>query len=483
MTAGTGARGALVVALLGVVVGCGDGTASPPPVVTGEPPTTRIPIVIDADFDQSDVAAIAILLRDPAVEVQAITIAGTGLVHCQAGRLVTRYLIDELGSPDIPFGCGRQAGGPDARPFPDAWRARADAAFGMDIPPQVEAGVPIDAAELLASTVDASPSAPTIVTLGPLTNLEDAFIADPTLPDRIAGIHAMLGTVDAPGNVFIDGLDEGDPLEWNAVADPSAVAAVFATDVPVSIVPLDATDDVPVPADLADRLATDHKAGAADLVYESLLRTPGRMNAEDGQQLWDELAALTVADPDLASWEEATFTVGADGRLIRDDAGRSVRFATAADRAAVEAALLEALRRGEPRATPFRSAGSLSVSFDGTTCAVSGTSNEPGFHEVRYEGPAGTPSGLVIAGTRAPRRWADLLALLPTLDLEAQPPEWIVTTASASDEAGTGEPMTTSGDLHDGIHGPICMTGTWPDLAFTPGVPFQAGTGTVGTGQ
>ena len=87
-----------------------------------------------------------------------------------------------------------------------------------------------------------------IVTLGPLTNLEDAFAADETLADRLAGVHAMLGTIDAPGNVFVNGLDGKDPFEWNAYADPSAVSAVLASDVPISIVPLDATEDVPVPS-------------------------------------------------------------------------------------------------------------------------------------------------------------------------------------------------------------------------------------------
>ena len=57
-----------------------------------------------------------------------------------------------------------KAGGIDAHPFPDAWRAAADDAFGLDIPPQAEAGVPRDAVDVIRRAVDDSPSAPTIVT-------------------------------------------------------------------------------------------------------------------------------------------------------------------------------------------------------------------------------------------------------------------------------------------------------------------------------
>ena len=66
-----------------------------------------------------------------------------------------------------------------------------------------------------------------------------------------------------------------DGLEWNLAADPSAVSAVFATATPISLVPLDATNDVPIPPDLAERLAEDHEAAGADLVFELLQPRPG----------------------------------------------------------------------------------------------------------------------------------------------------------------------------------------------------------------
>src|SRR5688572_13117725 len=134
------ARMASIAVLCAAVAACGPTSGSPTPLLSGEPPTTRIPVIVDADFDHSDIAALLILLGDPAIEIRAITIAGTGLVHCQTGRLVTRYLLDELGVQNIPFGCGREAGGPDAHPFPEAWRGLADEAYGLDIAPTAEPG-------------------------------------------------------------------------------------------------------------------------------------------------------------------------------------------------------------------------------------------------------------------------------------------------------------------------------------------------------
>jgi pyrimidine-specific ribonucleoside hydrolase len=474
-------RRAELVASVLALAGCADAGASKAPIRTGAPPTERIPTIIDADMDLSDVSAIAVLLRDPGVDVRAITIAGTGLIHCPAGRRLVRYLLDQLGATDIPVGCGREKGGLGAHPFPADWRAVADAGFGLAIGSQAESSPPRDAVGVLTSAVASSPSAPTIVTLGPLTNLQDAIAADPNLADHLAGVHAMLGTLGAPGNVMVDTFSAKDPLEWNAFADPTAVSAVFDTDVPIELIPLDATDDVPVPADYLERLAGDHVGAGADLTYELLLRNPARLRADQGQQLWDELAALTMTNQDLVTWDDATVTVGPDGRLTRDDAGRTVRFATAADRSAVEAALLEALRRGGPRATPFSLAGSLTATFDGTTCSLSGQSDGPGVHDLAYHGKKGLPSGVGIIGATPPHALAEALAALPTLDLSKPLPEWLISVTGATDEPGTGDPVTAPADLAEGIYAPVCFTGVWPNFRYVAGLPFTVGSGQIGS--
>jgi inosine-uridine nucleoside N-ribohydrolase len=468
----------LGVGLLVVAAACAAPPATPTPA-TAEPATTTIPVIVDTDVDISDIAALAVLLRDPQVDVRAIAIDGTGVAHCPGGLRVVAYVLDQVGSTGIPFGCGREEAGPDGTPFPDAWRAAADAGFGLDLPPAGDPGKPPTAVAVIKDAIQQSSSAPTILALGPWTNLEDAFAADGNLADRVAGILAMLGTIKAPGNVVVDGHTAADQLEWNAFADPSAVTAVLDTDVPVTLVPLDATDDVPVPSGLSQRLEDVHAAGA-DLVHELLVRNPARLDQND-EQLWDELAALALTNDDLLDWTDATVTVDPHGRLVEDDAGQAIRYATSANAAAVEAALLQALGRGAPRAKPFQLAGLLAVTFDGQRCTITGHSDREGPHVLRFKDPIRRRGGVAVVGTTAPHTWEDLLAALPDVNSRAAPPDWLAVGPMVEDAEGRGMVLTTSGNLGEGFYGPLCYVGTWPDVVLTPGTPFEVGSGKIGS--
>jgi pyrimidine-specific ribonucleoside hydrolase len=456
------------------LAGCATTPASPSPNASPSPAADGpIPVIVDADMDQSDVAALAVLLRDPGVDVRAVTVPGTGLVHCAGGRRLVRYVLEELGRPDIPYACGREDGGPDALPFPEDWRAAADDAWGLPIPPQVQSGLPPDAVDVFLEAVATSPRPPLVVALGPLTVLEDVHAADPSVVERITGIHAMLGAVEAPGNVLLEGRTPDDRLEWNAVADPSAVEAVFAADVPITLVPLDATDDVPVPADLGTRLEAIAEAGGANLVHELILRQPSRLDANAGQQLWDELAALTVTRPDLATWQERRLAATLEGGTVDAADGRPVRVAMAADPTRTVDALIEVLGSGPQRATPVRVVGWMNATWDGTTCAATAEGSGPGFYRVAYTSTSGAPSAGLLAGVRPPEDWSVVEPFLDSVDLTAEPqiPEWLIEGVDLLHDTGDGSTVTGILAVEDATYGVVCAAGEWPDLEFHPSEP------------
>jgi Inosine-uridine preferring nucleoside hydrolase len=115
------ALGVLVCALTGCAAPFDDdgevGGAAPPPAPQA---ADAVPVVVDTDLGGDDLVALAFLLRAPAVDVQAVTVAATGLVGCEPGVRVVAGLFDALQETPRPVACGRATAGPGGAPFPAA---------------------------------------------------------------------------------------------------------------------------------------------------------------------------------------------------------------------------------------------------------------------------------------------------------------------------------------------------------------------------
>ena len=335
----------------------GDSPAPPIVVRTVAPIADRVavPIVVDTDLDADDLVALTILAGDPAVDLRAVTVSGTGIVHCEAGVDIARRWLALLDRASVPVACGREEPGPGGRAFPAEWRLRADGLFGLALPAVAATtgpGLPADG--LLRQAAAGGTDRLTIVALGPWTNLADAVRNDPDFAGRVRAVHAMLGALEVPGNVDLGETHPEHRVEWNAGADPDAVAAVFATDVPVTLVPLDATNAVPLTTDLVEATAAVGAGTGADLVSQMYLRDPAI--GTSGQSLWDSLTALLVTDPELATWGDVRVTVATTGTsagaLAPSDVGRPIRAAIGADGSRAVKAWLAALTRTTVRIGP-----------------------------------------------------------------------------------------------------------------------------------
>jgi pyrimidine-specific ribonucleoside hydrolase len=303
-------------------------------------------IVIDTDVAPDDLIALASMLRDPSVEILAITVSGTGEAQCGPGVRVVRSVVTALLDAPIPVACGPADPLGEAEPFPAEWRAGADAGSGLALPEPAFAPDPRSAQQIITDLAGAEFAANRrlrLVTLGPVTNLAAALELDPELPGKVR-VFSMLGAVGVAGNVQVG----PDPVaEWNAHADPTAARRVLEAGFELTLIPLDATNDVPLTRELYDDLAADHAAGPADLVFELLTRNPFMLDG--GFYLWDPLAAAAIRNPDFVTTSEATVRVveGADpdgGRLVQDPDGTEVVYADSADRTRFERFLLARLR-------------------------------------------------------------------------------------------------------------------------------------------
>jgi pyrimidine-specific ribonucleoside hydrolase len=352
----------VAVALALVVVACSGSTSD-------TPAATARPVAVDTDLGADDLVALAYLSQRPEIEIVAVTVSGTGLARCEAGVANARAVLAELGAPDVPVACGPErpmSGGPNR--FPEPWRDASDALYGLDLPASDQSSDDSAPSVLAEAMADGA----TVLALGPLTNLAAALDVDPSGAARAHHVYAMAGAVSVPGNVVLDG--NWSPAEWNVYADPAAADAVIRAGLPLTLVPLDATNHAPVDVFFADRLAAEAETDAARLVDDLLAANP--TITAGGSYHWDGLAAAVLTDGGLARFAQQRVSVEKSGpeagRTVPDPAGIPVRIATRADGARFATALIDTLngRAGVPSdatpAPPPDVAGSITAGP--TTC-------------------------------------------------------------------------------------------------------------------
>ena len=305
----------MTVALLATVGSCSDGDKG-----GGHESTSRMQVVLDYSPTLSDAGALLYLASNPAVELLAVTLPGTGEADCEPGVRTTRALLTVAGRTDVPIGCGRNTPLIGDRDWPEEWRTEVNR-WGDEMLPAVAAEPIVDAEQLLADTLRSATAPVTLVAVGPLTNLGVVLGDHPELAEQIERVVIMGGAVTVPGNV------EASPAaEWNIYIDPEAARRVIAAGVAVTFVALDATNHVPWTERFAARLAGLEPA-AAHTVYQLAMSR----ESLDGFYMWDELAAMAAVEPTLVTIESMTVRVDDDGAVVRDEEGFAVDVAVNAD--------------------------------------------------------------------------------------------------------------------------------------------------------
>jgi inosine-uridine nucleoside N-ribohydrolase len=186
----------------------------------GEAPQLTI---IDTDIgdDIDDAFALALALRSPELRIVGVTTA-YGDTELRA-RLVDRYLA-AVSRSDIPVAAGV------ATPHTNVF---TQAAYALQEPDHKHP----DGVAFLLDQIRAHPGEITLIAIGPETNLAAAIQRD------AATFHKVRRVVLMGGSVYRGYGDEHRPPEpeWNIDRDPAAAKALFASGVPIFMMPLDST--------------------------------------------------------------------------------------------------------------------------------------------------------------------------------------------------------------------------------------------------
>jgi len=182
--------------------------------------------ILDTDIgdDIDDAFALALALRSPELRILGVTTA-FGDTELRA-RLVDRYL-SAVGRKDIPVAAGIPT--PHSNVF-------TQAAYALREPDHKHP----DGVAFLLNQIRAHPGQITLIAIGPLGNVGEAIKRDPATFRKLKRVVMMGGSVergyDGPG-----GQHRPPDAEWNIARDPAGAKALFASGVPIFMMPLDST--------------------------------------------------------------------------------------------------------------------------------------------------------------------------------------------------------------------------------------------------
>ncbi|MCT6876875.1 MAG: nucleoside hydrolase [Lactobacillus apis] len=223
--------------------------------------------------------------------------------------------------------------------FPEAWRTASYSFNSLPILNESGKMVTKEAdqpAHLDMVTKLENATAPvTVVMTGPLTDLARALDAAPEIETKIEKLYWMGGSLDGHGNVVQVNAD--GTQEWNAFWDPYAVERVLASNIPMEVIGLESSEELPLTNELKMHWAGLRKYPAVDLAGQaySLLVNPPIQTAQ--LYFWDILTVISALYPEVVLTAEKrkvkVITKGtAAGRMEEDPNGREITLVTKADK-------------------------------------------------------------------------------------------------------------------------------------------------------
>jgi purine nucleosidase len=186
-------------------------------------------VIIDTDIgdDIDDAFALALALRSPELEILGVTTT-FGNTELRA-KLADRFL-GEVGRPEIPV----MAGAPTHAS--NVFTQRRYAEGGRFSKP-----LPGDAVDFLLAQIRRYPGEITLIGIGPLMNVGAAIDKDPATFRKLKRIVIMGGSIRRGYGDVGYGTPSPPQPEWNIVNDISSAQKLFASGVPLYVMPLDST--------------------------------------------------------------------------------------------------------------------------------------------------------------------------------------------------------------------------------------------------
>lgn len=295
---------------------------------------TKKNVILDVDTSGDDLMAILFLLAQPDVDIKAITIVH-GVSDVEKGTEIVLRTLALTGHSDIPVIRGADVPMEGNNAFPAKWQPPVDHPFGLDLPPHSLKPSQGKADEVISSLLKEFKGNISVLALGPLTNIAEAFEKEPGLATYVNEIYVSDGGVYVKGAINMEyPAIQNTVAGWNLWVDPEAASLVFGSAAPITLVPLDLTAvHSPHPILLKSGVVKKYNSQVSGAVGQFLASIFNNWIAyyhadtkisdtEEQAPVWDLVAAEIYCDNNICTeWQQQSIGIktgnpDTDGQII-----------------------------------------------------------------------------------------------------------------------------------------------------------------------
>jgi purine nucleosidase len=257
-------------------------------------------VFLDHDGGVDDLLSLLMLLCMDEVELKGVAVTPADCFGKYAVE-ASRKFLDLMGASQVEVALSEVRG---IHAFPEQWRAQPMAINAF--PPLLHIHEPqaplssLTAVDFVIEQISSAAGPVSYLLTGPCTTLAEALRREPSIRSHINEIIWMAGALEVHGNVRSYAHDGS--AEWNVYWDAVSARWLAEQELPLVLVPLDATNRVPVSREFLNELAEQSDYAVSQLASYCWALTINTIPAYDyTYHMWDVLATAYVARPSLFS--------------------------------------------------------------------------------------------------------------------------------------------------------------------------------------
>lgn len=299
----------------------------------------KTPVIFDHDGGVDDLLSLMLLLTMDHIDLKAVCITPADCFLSDA-TTTTLKLLNLFGRQDIDVVQGDLYG---VNPFHYDWRAQPKMLNALPTMLALDADEslihPLPAHKYMQKALLESDSPVIVLMTGPCSNLAKALEESPDGVNKLEKVIWMGGAIDTKGNVAIH--NHNGSAEWNVYWDAPAADSLVKSGAPMWLMPLDATNCLPISMDFLKELAVHRQYPLVELAGQYWATTVASIPSyEFTYYLWDVMATCCLGlGGDVIDWQDIKIAIEtsepSEGKTSRSDDGNLVKAAMRADRQAV----------------------------------------------------------------------------------------------------------------------------------------------------